>query len=62
MVIDQPLKKEDKAYPIDISIDQIRSLINNRDKKITWKRNYNKRAPQPDVTLSTLVDLVDMTE
>ena len=62
MVIDQPLKKEDKAYSTDISIDQIRSLINNRDKKITWKRNYNKRVPQPDVTLSTLVDLVDMIE
>ena len=26
------------------------------------KRHYNKRAPQPDVTMSTLVDLVDMTE
>ena len=31
-------------------------------KKITWKRHYNKRAPQPDVAMSTLVDLVDMFE
>ena len=26
------------------------------------KRHYSKRAPQPDVTVSTLVDLVDMIE
>ena len=38
------------------------SLTNNRDEKITWKRHYNKRAPRPDVAMSTLVDLVDMTE
>ena len=32
-------------------------------KKITWEKAlYNKRAPQPDVTMSTLVDLVDMIE
>ena len=31
-------------------------------KKITWKRHYNNRVPQPDVTLSTLVDLVDMID
>ena len=29
-------------------------------KKITWKRHYNNRVPQPDVTMSTLVYLVDM--
>ena len=29
---------------------------------LKWKRHYSKRAPQPDVTMSTLVDLVDMTE
>ena len=26
------------------------------------KKQYNKGAPQPDVSISTLVDLVDMTE
>ena len=26
------------------------------------KRHYNKRAPQPDVTMNTLVDHVDMVE
>ena len=31
-------------------------------KKIIWKRHYNKRVPQPDVAMSTLVDLVDMIE
>ena len=29
-------------------------------KRSHGKRHYNKRAPQPDVTISTLVDLVDM--
>ena len=33
-------------------------------KKITWRKalQNNKRAPQRDVTMSTLVDLVDNTE
>ena len=29
---------------------------------ITWKKCCNKRDPQPDVTMSFLVDLVDMIE
>ena len=33
---------------------------NNRDEKD--QRYYNKRAPQPDVAMSTLVDRVDMIE
>ena len=33
-----------------------------RRKRSHGKRHYNKRAPQPDVTMSTLVDLVDMIE
>ena len=33
-----------------------------RRKRSYGKRRYNKRAPQPDITMSTLVDLVDMTE
>ena len=42
----------------------IYSLFNKqpRRKRSHGKRHYNKRAPQPDVTMSTLVDLVDMTE
>ena len=42
----------------------IYSLFNKqpRRKRSHEKRHYNKRAPQPDVTMSTLVDLVDMTE
>ena len=35
----------------------IASLINNRDEKGT-----NKRSPEPDVTMGTLVDLMDMIE
>ena len=31
-------------------------------KRSHGKRRYNKKAPQPDVTMSTLVDLVDMIE
>ena len=31
-------------------------------KRSHGKRHYNKRASQPDVAMSTLVDLVDMTE
>ena len=31
-------------------------------KRSHGKRHYNKRAPQPDVALSILVDLVDMIE
>ena len=40
------------------------SLFNKqpRRKRSHGKRHYNKRAPQPDVTMSTLVDLEDMTE
>ena len=40
----------------------IYSLFNKqpRRKRSHGKRHYNKRAPQPDVTMSTLVDLVDM--
>ena len=40
------------------------SLLNKqlRRKRSHGKRHYNKRAPQPDVAMSTLVDLVDMTE
>ena len=42
----------------------IYSLFNKqpRRKRSHGKRCYNKRAPQPDVTMSTLVDLVDMIE
>ena len=42
----------------------IYSLFNKqpRQKRSHGKRRYNKRAPQPDVTMSTLVDLVDMIE
>ena len=42
----------------------IYSLFNKkpRRKRSHGKRHYSKRAPQPDVTMSTLVDLVDMTE
>ena len=42
----------------------IYSLFNKqpRRKRSHGKRHYNKRAPQSDVTMSTLVDLVDMTE
>ena len=42
----------------------IYSLFNKqlRQKRSHGKRCYNKRAPQPDVTMSTLVDLVDMIE
>ena len=42
----------------------IYSLFNKqlRRKRSHGKKHYNKRAPQPDVTMSTLVDLVDMTE
>ena len=42
----------------------IYSLFNKqlRRKRSHGKRRYNKRAPQPDVTMSTLVDLVDMIE
>ena len=35
---------------------------NNPDEKIIWKRHHSKRAPQSDVSMSTLVDLVDMIE
>ena len=40
----------------------IYSLFNKqlKRKRSHGKRHYNKRAPQPDVTMSTLVDLVDM--
>ena len=42
----------------------IYSLFNKqpRRKRSHGKRHYNKRAPKPDVAMSTLVDLVDMTE
>ena len=42
----------------------IYSLFNKqpRRQRSHGKRRYNKRAPQPDVTMSTLVDLVDMIE
>ena len=42
----------------------IYSLFNKqpRRKRSHGKRHYNKRAPQPDVAMSTLVDLVDMIE
>ena len=42
----------------------IYSLFNKqpRQKRSHGKRCYNKRAPQLDVTMSTLVDLVDMIE
>ena len=42
----------------------IYSLFNKqpRRKRSHAKRHYNKRAPQPDVAMSTLVDLVDITE
>ena len=29
---------------------------------MTWKKHYSKRDPQPDITISSLVDRVDMTE
>ena len=40
------------------------SLFNKqlRRKRSHGKRHYNKRAPQPDVTMNTLVDLADMIE
>ena len=40
------------------------SLFNKqpRRKRSHGKRHKNKKAPQPDVAMSTLVDLVDMTE
>ena len=40
------------------------SLFNKqpRRKRSHGKRRYNERAPQPDITMSTLVDLVDMIE
>ena len=46
------------------NITNIYSLFNKqpRRKRSHGKRHYKKRAPQPDVTMSTLVDLVDMTE
>ena len=42
----------------------IYSLFNKqlRQKRSHGKRRYNKRAPQPDVTMSTLVGLLDMIE
>ena len=42
----------------------IYSLFNQqpRRKRSDGKRHYNKKAPQPDITMSTLVDLVDMIE
>ena len=42
----------------------IYSLFNkkSRRKRSYGKRHHNKRAPQPDVAMSTLVDLVDMIE
>ena len=42
----------------------IYSLFNKqpRQKRSHRKRHYNKRTPQPDVVMSTLVDLVNMTE
>ena len=42
----------------------IYSLFNKqpRRERSHGKRRYNKRAPQPDITMSTLVDLVDMIE
>ena len=42
----------------------IYSLFNKqpRRKRSHGKRHYNKRAPQPDVAMSTVVDLVDMIE
>ena len=42
----------------------IYSLFNKqpRWKRSHGERHYNKRAPQPDVAMSILVDLVDMTE
>ena len=42
----------------------IYSLFNKqpRRKRSHGKRRYNKRAPQPDITMSTLVHLVDMIE
>ena len=42
----------------------IYSLFNKqpRQKRSHGKRRYNKKAPQPDITMSTLVDLVDMIE
>ena len=42
----------------------IYSLFNKqpRRKRSHGKEHYNKRAPQPDVAMSTLVDLVDMIE
>ena len=42
----------------------IYSLFNQqpRRNRSHGKRRYNKKAPQPDITMSTLVDLVDMIE
>ena len=35
---------------------------NSRRKRSHGKRHYNERALQPDMSMSTLVDLLDMTE
>ena len=45
-------------------IYNIYSLFNKqlRRKRSYGKKRYNKKAPQPDVTMSTLVDLLDMIE
>ena len=42
----------------------IYSLFNKqlRQKRSHGKRHYNKRAPQPDVTVSTLVDMIEKRE
>ena len=58
------IKRVGTLSSISCKKTNIYSLFNKqpRRKRSHGKRHYNKRVPQPDVTMSTLVDLVDMIE
>ena len=58
------IKGVDTLSSISCQKINIYSLLNKqlRRKRSHGKRHYNKKSPQPDVTMSTLVDLVDMIE
>ena len=58
------IKRVGTLSSISCKKTNIYSLFNKqpRRKRSHGKRHYNKKAPQPDVTMSTLVDLVDMIE
>ena len=58
------MKRVGTLSSISCKKTNIYSLFNKqlRRKRSHGKRYYNKRAPQPDVAMSTLVDLVDMIE